>query len=137
MCSAPHLSWTDQPLAEGDLFYIELGGIRHRYHSPLSRCIYLGQPPDELKRLAEVIAEGLQAVLDAVKAGVTCADLAAAWRRVSRKHGIEKDSRIGYPGRHRLSAHMGRVDGELACGGHDGAGAQHDLPLHSRDLARE
>ncbi|MDF0599679.1 Xaa-Pro peptidase family protein [Psychromarinibacter sp. C21-152] len=97
MCSAPHLSWTDEPLAEGDIFYIELGGIRHRYHSPLSRCIYLGEPPDELKRLAEVIAEGLQAVLDTVKAGVTCEELAAVWQTVSRKHGVEKDSRIGYP----------------------------------------
>ncbi|WP_101067690.1 M24 family metallopeptidase [Roseovarius salinarum] len=97
MCSAPHLSWTDEQLADGDIFYIELGGIRHRYHSPLSRCIYLGTPPDELKRLSEVIAEGLQAVLDTVRAGATCADLAAAWQRVSRKHGVEKDSRIGYP----------------------------------------
>lgn len=96
-CSAPHLSWTDDPLVEGDIFYIELGGIRHRYHSPLSRCIYLGTPPDDLLRLADVIAEGLQAVLDTVKAGVTCADLAEAWTRVSRKHGVEKDSRIGYP----------------------------------------
>jgi len=97
MCSAPHLSWTDEPLAKGDIFYIELGGIRHRYHSPLSRCIYLGPPPDELRRLSEVIAEGLQAVLDTVRAGATCADLAAAWQQVSRKHGVEKDSRIGYP----------------------------------------
>ena len=97
MCSAPHLSWTDEPLAEGEIFYIELGGIRHRYHSPLSRCIYLGEPPDELKRLADVIAEGLQAVLDTVRAGATCEDLAAAWQKVSRKHGVEKNSRIGYP----------------------------------------
>jgi Xaa-Pro aminopeptidase len=96
-CSAPHLSWTDDPLVEGDIFYIELGGIRHRYHSPLSRCIYLGTPPDELTRLADVIAEGLEAVLATVRAGATCADLAAAWQAVSRRHGVEKDSRIGYP----------------------------------------
>jgi ectoine hydrolase len=35
-CSAPHLSWTGERLVEDDLFYIELGGVRHRYHSP--RC---------------------------------------------------------------------------------------------------
>ena len=97
MCSAPHLSWTDAPLAEGEIFYIELGGIRHRYHSPLSRCIHLGPPPDALRRLADGIAEGLQAVLDTVRAGATCADLTAAWQRVARSHGVEKDSRIGYP----------------------------------------
>jgi Xaa-Pro aminopeptidase len=96
-CSAPHLSWTDEKLAEGDLFYIELGGIRHRYHSPLSRCHHLGPAPAELRRLAEVIAEGLEAVLGTVRAGRTCHDLAVAWQGVIRRHGVEKDSRIGYP----------------------------------------
>ena len=97
LCSAPHLSWTDAPLGDNEIFYIELGGIRHRYHSPLSRCIYLGKPPEDLARIAEVIAEGLAAVLDKVKSGVACAELAEVWNGVTRKHGIEKDSRIGYP----------------------------------------
>jgi ectoine hydrolase len=97
LCSAPHLSWTDAPLAAGDIFYIEMGGVRHRYHSPLSRCIYLGKPSDRVDRVAKVIAEGLHAVLDAVKPGVTCEDLAARWKATTAKYGIEKDSRIGYP----------------------------------------
>ncbi|WP_137391151.1 M24 family metallopeptidase [Rhodoligotrophos defluvii] len=96
-CAAPHLSWTDAPLAKGEIFYIELGGIRHRYHSPLSRCIYLGTPTQEMQEVAKVIAEGLQAVLDKVKPGVACEELAAAWKAVTARHGIEKDSRIGYP----------------------------------------
>lgn len=97
ICSAPHLSWTDEKLVEGDLFYIEMGGVRHRYHSPLSRCIYLGRPDERLQNMAKVIAEGLEAVLDAVKPGVLCEDLAAVWTAVISRHGIEKDSRIGYP----------------------------------------
>jgi Xaa-Pro aminopeptidase len=97
ICSAPHLSWTDEKLVPDDLFYIELGGVRHRYHSPLSRCIYLGKPTERMQRVAKVIAEGLEAVLAAVKPGVVCEELAAAWKRVIARHGIEKDSRIGYP----------------------------------------
>jgi ectoine hydrolase len=97
LCSAPHLSWTDDPLVEGDLFYIEMGGVRHRYHAPLSRCIYLGRPSAEMDRIARVIAEGLEAVLDRVKPGVACEELAAAWSAVIARHGLEKDSRIGYP----------------------------------------
>ncbi|SEG69467.1 M24 family metallopeptidase [Bosea lathyri] len=96
-CSAPHLSWTDAPLKEDEIFYIEMGGVRHRYHSPLSRCIYIGTPPSELVRTTAIIREGLEAVLDAVKPGVLCEDLAAAWKSVTAKHGLEKDSRIGYP----------------------------------------
>lgn len=97
ICSAPHLSWTDAPLEPDDLFYIELGGVRHRYHAPLSRCIYLGKPDERMRRVAAVIAEGLNAVLAAVKPGVVCEELAAVWKRVIQRHGIEKDSRIGYP----------------------------------------
>ena len=96
-CSAPHLSWTDARLAPGDIFYIELGGVRHRYHAPLSRCVYLGAPTDRMRDVSKVIAEGLAAVLDTVRPGVVCEELAAAWKRVIARHGLEKDSRIGYP----------------------------------------
>ena len=64
------------------MFYIEMGGVRHRYHSPLSRCIYLGRPTEHMSKVASVIAEGLDAVLDKVKAGVTCEELAATWKAV-------------------------------------------------------
>jgi Xaa-Pro aminopeptidase len=97
VCAAPHLSWSDAPLIDGDLFYIELGGCRHRYHAPLSRCIVLGKPDDRMDFVANVIAEGLDAVLDTVKPGLVCEELAAAWHAVIERHGIEKDSRIGYP----------------------------------------
>ncbi len=96
-CAAPHLSWTDAPLAEGEVFYIELGGCRHRYHAPLSRCLYLGKPTDRMTYVAEVIAEGLQAVLDAVRPGLACEELAEVWNKVIARHGMEKESRIGYP----------------------------------------
>jgi len=79
------------------MFYVELGGCRHRYHAPLSRCLWLGKPPKAMLDLAAVIAEGLNAVLDAVKPGVVLEELAAVWTAVISRHGIEKDSRIGYP----------------------------------------
>ena len=106
-CTAPHLSWTDAPLVEDEMFYIELGGCRHRYHAPLSRCFYLGKPSPRMLEVSQVIAEGLNAVLETAKPGVLCEELEAAWRNVISQHGIEKDSRIGLPGRHRLSAHLG------------------------------
>ncbi|MHA1565176.1 MAG: M24 family metallopeptidase, partial [Alphaproteobacteria bacterium] len=96
-CAAPHLSWTDATLKPNEMFYIEQGGVRHRYHAPLSRCLYLGQPTDAMTQLAAVIAEGLNAVLDAVQPGIVLEELAAVWSKVTARHGIEKDSRIGYP----------------------------------------
>ena len=97
LCSAPHLSWTDAPLQNGEMFYIEMGGTRHRYHSPLSRCVYIGTPTKEMQSLASVVAEGLNAVLAKVRPGVLLEELEAEWKKVIAKYGVEKDSRIGYP----------------------------------------
>lgn len=96
-CAAPHLSWTEAPLKADEMFYIEQGGVRHRYHSPLSRCLYLGKPSERVLRISAVIAEGLEAVLDKVRPGNTLGELAEAWGETIARHGVEKDSRIGYP----------------------------------------
>lgn len=97
LCSAPHLSWTDELLKPKDLYYIEQGGVRHRYHVPLSRCVYLGKPSGKMLDTVAVIVEGLDAALAAVKPGAVCEEVEAAWRKVISRHGIVKDSRIGYP----------------------------------------
>ena len=96
-CRAPHLSWTDAPLAANEMFFIEMGGCRHRYHAPLSRCVYVGKPTERMTQISNVIAEGLEAVLDAARPGVACEEVTAAWSKVIARHGISKDARIGYP----------------------------------------
>ena len=96
-CSAPHLSWTDKKLKKNEIFYIELGGAKHRYHVPLARCIYMGKTPKNIKKIANIISEGLNAVLNKVMPGITGHELENTWKKVISKYGLEKDSRIGYP----------------------------------------
>ncbi|MEY7852056.1 M24 family metallopeptidase [Natrarchaeobius sp. A-rgal3] len=92
----PHLTWTDRPFEEGDPVIIELSGCRHRYHSPLARTTFVGDPPAELERNAEIVVEGIEAALDAVEPGVTCEDVEEAWRETIAQYGLEKEDRIGY-----------------------------------------
>ena len=94
---APHLAWTDDVHRLGEVTNLELGGCRYRYHAPLSRSVYLGMPPQEMRDTAEVVVEGLNAVLETARPGVTCEDVEAAWAKVIARHGIIKESRIGYP----------------------------------------
>jgi len=54
----PHLTWTDRPFEEGDPVIIELSGCRHRYHSPLARTTFVGDPPAELQETADIVVEG-------------------------------------------------------------------------------
>jgi Xaa-Pro aminopeptidase len=92
----PHLTWTDRPFQEGELVLIELSGCRHRYHSPLARTAFIGDPPAEIQRTADVVVEGIEAALDAAEPGVTCETVEAAWRETIAEYGLEKEDRIGY-----------------------------------------
>jgi ectoine hydrolase len=94
--SAPHLGWTDAPYQPDTATNIELGGSRHGYHAGLSRTVYLGEPPERLRRLASITQEGYEAALAAVRPGATCHDVALAWNRVIAPSGFKKESRIGY-----------------------------------------
>lgn len=94
--SAPHLGWTDQPYGRDLPTTLELVASRHRYHCPSGRTVFLGRPPAEVLRTADVVVEGLTAAVDAVRPGVTCQEVEAAWRRAVAPHGVTKESRMGY-----------------------------------------
>lgn len=92
----PHLTWSDRVLSKGDAVVVELAGAHRRYHVPLARTVMLGPPTDELLHLEEAVGEGLQVVLDTVAEGVPVRELARAWNRALARHGLEKESRLGY-----------------------------------------
>jgi len=92
----PHSSWSDQPFRAGTATCLELSGCRLRYHCAMSRTVYLGEAPDEVRRLADVTRDGLRAALATVRPGVQCQDVEAAWRDTIGRAGYAKPSRIGY-----------------------------------------
>lgn len=94
--STPHLTWTDEPLPGSGLVVMELGAARRHYHAPLTRTVHIGQPPEEIKKLAEVIVEGGDLAISAAKPGVTCEDIEAIWQDVLKRNGYHKNSRVGY-----------------------------------------
>ncbi len=94
--AAAHLTWNDQPLQSGQGTFFEIAGVYRRYHCPLSRTIFLGQPPTEMLETEKAVLEGVEAGLEVAKPGNTCEMIAGAFFGVLRKHGIEKNSRTGY-----------------------------------------
>ena len=95
--SAAHLTWNDQPMRKGEGTFFEIAGCHKRYHCPQSRTVFLGQPPPAMLAAEQAILEGMEAGLAAAKPGNCCEDIANAFFAVLRRHGIEKDSRTGYP----------------------------------------
>lgn len=95
--AAPHLTWDDQPMKKDEGTFFEIAGCYQRYHVPLSRTIFLGTPPQEMLDAEKAVLEGMEAGLEAARAGNTCEDIANAFFRVLDRHGIVKDNRTGYP----------------------------------------
>jgi ectoine hydrolase len=95
--SAAHLTWDDRPMKSGEGTYFEIAGCYRRYHAPLSRTMFLGEPPAGMQKAQDAVLEGLEAGLAAARPGNTCGEVAKAFFDVLRKHGVEKDSRAGYP----------------------------------------
>ena len=92
----PHLTWDDRPFVRGEATTVELAGVRHRYHAPLARTVSLGTPPRRLVSCADAVTAGMQAALEALRPGSTGHDVHAAFTGVISRHGLTKESRIGY-----------------------------------------
>jgi ectoine hydrolase len=68
--STAHLTFDpDRKYQKNDVVLLELSGARHRYHAPLSRTVYLGDPPEELLQTADGVVEGLQETLTFIRPG--------------------------------------------------------------------
>jgi Xaa-Pro dipeptidase len=86
----------DRKYRKNDVVLLELSGTRHRYHAPLSRTVYLGTPPADLRKTADGVVKGLQDTLAFIKPGVTAEKVEERWREAIAHTGVVKPSRIGY-----------------------------------------
>jgi Xaa-Pro dipeptidase len=95
--STAHLTFDpDRRYQADDVVLLELSGARHRYHAPLSRTVYLGQPPPDLRKTADAVVKGLQETLAFIGPGVTAEEVEGRWREATAHTGVVKPSRVGY-----------------------------------------
>ena len=95
--TAAHLTWNGDPMRKGEATFFELSGCYRRYHAPLCRTVYLGNPPAEMLEAEKAQIEGIEAGLEAARAGNRTCDIANAFLGVLKKYGIHREGRCGYP----------------------------------------
>ncbi len=95
--AAAHLTWNDLPLKHDEGTFFEIAGCHRRYHCPLCRTIYLGQPPDKFLNTEQAVLDGMAAGLEAARPGNVAEDIIIAFNKALNRHGISKDGRSGYP----------------------------------------
>lgn len=77
-----HVTWGDRTIEPGDAVFVEMSGAAGRYHAPLARMAYVGEPPPGTDVAAEIARDGLTAVIETLLPGTPAGEVYAAWKRV-------------------------------------------------------
>ena len=91
-----HPMWTDAPFEQNQTVALELSGAHKRYNAALARTVQLGKGPQKVYDTAIAVTEGLAAVLETIRPGITAGAVHSAWQQVLDRYGLKKESRIGY-----------------------------------------
>ena len=73
-----HTTFRRQALNPGDVAFLEYSGCYHRYNAPIMRTGVLGEPSDEVRRIADAVEKTLNLVIENAKAGRTSHEVALA-----------------------------------------------------------
>lgn len=77
-----HATWDDQTVEPGEAMFFELSSSAARYHAPLTRMAYVGEPPPGTDVAAAIATDGLEAVRGALRPGARAKDVYDAWQTV-------------------------------------------------------
>lgn len=96
--AASHMTWDDGPMERGAGTFFELAGCYRRYHAPLCRSVFLGEPPAEIRNAEAALLAGLESGIDTARAGNRAGDVAVALGEALAARGIDRaGARCGYP----------------------------------------
>lgn len=101
-----HRGWEDRVIVPGDAVFLELSASVRRYHAPMTRMVYVGEPPPGTERAGRIASDALDAVTSALRPGVPAGAVYAEWQRVVddglghhdyRRHHCGYQVGIGFP----------------------------------------
>lgn len=78
----PHGRPTSRTLGRGEHVTIDFGIQLDGYQSDMTRCVFMGEPSEEIARIYDVVRRAQQSGLDAIAAGVDSESVDAAARSV-------------------------------------------------------
>jgi len=94
----PHTTWRRRTIETGDVIALETCACYNRYHAALFRTVAAGNIPQRAEEMYKVCLEGLNATIEKLRPGNTCADAHNACQAVIDKYGFTENyrKRTGY-----------------------------------------
>jgi Xaa-Pro aminopeptidase len=86
----PHARPGAARIEAGQLVLIDMGASAEGYASDMTRMLYVGEPSRRIRKLYAGVLEAQLAATDAVRAGVSAAQVDRVARRVLRGYGLDK-----------------------------------------------
>ena len=75
-----HTTWQDRPLVDGEGLLLEMAACVNRYHAPAGRFVFIGRRPPGTLEIERVCIEAFDRVVDAIRPGVSAAEVYRAWQ---------------------------------------------------------
>jgi Xaa-Pro dipeptidase len=93
-----HATWGGRKIEKGDAIFFEISGSVKRYSAALMRTAFLGDPPQEVVKIAEAVTAGLTKAVETIRPGITSDEADDACRSViaSAGYGEYYRHRLGY-----------------------------------------
>ena len=85
-----HATFERQKIKKGHLVFLEIGGCWFRYGGAIMRTVSVGKPSALLKKAGEAVSGAMNAIIDAVRPGMTSGEVDRAGRAVVEKAGLGK-----------------------------------------------
>jgi Xaa-Pro aminopeptidase len=80
--ASPHHRASSRVIGPGEIVLCDFGGTMNGYCSDITRCVHLGEPPDEVRQAYGVLHEAQQAGVRAGTVGVACQEVDRTSRRI-------------------------------------------------------
>jgi len=87
----PHAQPTARKLANDELLLIDMGACQDGYMSDMTRVLFFGRPSRRLRTMYNAVLKAQLAAIDAVRPGITAAQVDRAARRVLETEGLGKE----------------------------------------------
>jgi Xaa-Pro dipeptidase len=118
-----HATWGDGRYKKGEPVFLELSGCVSRYHAPLGRLVHIGDIRDEDAKVAVIVRQAFDEVVQAIKPGTTAKAVYAAWQKVVDEAGLS------HYRRHHCGYCVGIGQPPSWTGGNSVTGLRHDSDL--------
>jgi Xaa-Pro dipeptidase len=93
-----HATWAGRTIEPNEFVFLEIAGCLKRYHAPMMRTVYTGEPDATIREGEQVVLDAIAAALDMIKPGVVAEEVDAVARKVIAKasFGAQQASRTAY-----------------------------------------